>query len=413
LTPKKKAAVSDAVMNAVVAQKRDGVHIPIKFVGLFDTVEAFGVPLESLRSAIDKLIWPISFPIEDMSDSVWRVRHALSIDDERTTFHPIRIKRIRKHEQSISEILLATAPVKRLVAKFRRNDLAPREKKHELPEDLDRVREVWFAGVHSDIGGGYPDSQLAHIPLVWMMAEIREADRKFAEKTGKDSDGYTYGLRFRPGAEEDFLNASSPYGTLHDSRSGASVLYRYSPRKIETKGNGTDSIHDVILHHSVIKRILDGSDSYAPVNLPYDAKVLRADQAVVPLKEYLEIRSTHSRSGPRAVSGYQTKQEHLLNLVLRRQACYFLLLFMLLVLVSMPVWDPVISSVSNSLLSSADDGLGAFFGPVVGALKFVTPSYIAPYLDCLHRYPLVFLILVGSAFWFYVRGNKLRDIIRD
>jgi uncharacterized protein (DUF2235 family) len=166
LTPKKKAAVSDAVMNAVVAQKRDGVHIPIKFVGLFDTVEAFGVPLESLRSAIDKLIWPISFPIEDMSDSVWRVRHALSIDDERTTFHPIRIKRIRKHEQSISEILLATAPVKRLVAKFHRKDLAPREKKHELPEDLDRVREVWFAGVHSDIGGGYPDNQLAHIPLV-------------------------------------------------------------------------------------------------------------------------------------------------------------------------------------------------------------------------------------------------------
>ncbi len=117
-TSKKKAAVSNTVTNAVVAQKRDGVHIPIKFVGLFDTVEAFGVPLESLRSAIDKLIWPISFPIEDMSDTVWRVRHALSIDDERTTFHPIRITRLKQHGKSLSEIILAAAPVKTLIAKF-------------------------------------------------------------------------------------------------------------------------------------------------------------------------------------------------------------------------------------------------------------------------------------------------------
>ncbi len=261
-----------------------------------------------------------------------------------------------------------------------------------------------------------------------MMEEIREADRKFAEKTGKDSDGYNYGLRFRPGAEEDFRSASSPYGTLHDSRRGASVLYRYSPRKIETKGNGTESIHDVIVHHSVIKRILDCSDSYAPVNLPHDGKVLRADHAIVPLREYLEVRSTYSQSEPSsAVSGYQQKQEHLLNLVLRRQASYFLLLFTLVAIVAMPVWDSLMGSVPAPLSSSVAsvirdtdftpsdiiEGINAFVGPVVGALKFVTPSYVDPYLDCLHRYPIVFLALVGLAFWFYVRGNKLRDNIRD
>ena len=32
-----------------------------KFVGLFDTVEAFGVPIEEFRRAIDYVIWPISF----------------------------------------------------------------------------------------------------------------------------------------------------------------------------------------------------------------------------------------------------------------------------------------------------------------------------------------------------------------
>jgi Uncharacterized alpha/beta hydrolase domain (DUF2235) len=103
---KKQAEKLDTVVKATREQMRHGDRVPIKFVGLFDTVEAFGVPLESLRSAIDKLIWPISFPIEEMSDKVLRVRHALSLDDERTTFHPIRIRRVKA--KSFSERLLAT-----------------------------------------------------------------------------------------------------------------------------------------------------------------------------------------------------------------------------------------------------------------------------------------------------------------
>ena len=30
-----------------------------------------------------------------------------------------------------------------------------------------------FAGVHSNVGGGYPDDALAYIPLVWMMTEAQ------------------------------------------------------------------------------------------------------------------------------------------------------------------------------------------------------------------------------------------------
>jgi uncharacterized protein (DUF2235 family) len=245
---KKKAAKLDTVANATREQKRSGDCVSIKFVGLFDTVEAFGVPLESLRSAIDTLIWSISFPIEEMSDKVWRVRHALSLDDERTTFHPIRIRRVKKNEKSIS-------PVRKHLAKIAGKGLAPQAQTVEPPQDPGRVREVWFAGVHSDVGGGYPDDQLAEIPLVWMLEEIREADQKSAETAGRDSDEHKLGLRFRPGTEEDFRNASSPYGTLHDSRAGASVLYRYSPRRIATEGDGKESIHDVVVHHNTL---LDG-----------------------------------------------------------------------------------------------------------------------------------------------------------
>jgi Uncharacterized alpha/beta hydrolase domain (DUF2235) len=276
---KKKAAKLDTIANATGDQKRNGDCVSIKFVGLFDTVEAFGVPLESLRSAIDKLIWPISFPIEEMSDKVLRVRHALSLDDERTTFHPIRIRRVKKNEKPIS-------PVRKLLAKIAGKGPVPQAQTIEPPQDPGRVREVWFAGVHSDIGGGYPDDQLAHIPLVWMLEEIREADQKSAETTGRDSDEHKLGLRFRPGAEGDFQNGSSPYGTLHDSRAGASVLYRYSPRGITTEGDGNESIHDVVVHHSVIKRISGGSDNYAPVNLP------RTRRCCVPTARSCRSRTT-------------------------------------------------------------------------------------------------------------------------
>jgi uncharacterized protein (DUF2235 family) len=40
------------------------------------------------------------------------------------------------------------------------------------PKDL---KQVWFAGVHSDVGGGYSESEsaLSKIPLNWMMQEAK------------------------------------------------------------------------------------------------------------------------------------------------------------------------------------------------------------------------------------------------
>ena len=46
--------------------------------------------------------------------------------------------------------------------------------KDEDAEEQD-VKQVWFAGVHSDIGGGYPESEsgAAKFPLNWMVDEAR------------------------------------------------------------------------------------------------------------------------------------------------------------------------------------------------------------------------------------------------
>src|SRR5450755_353225 len=156
--------------------------VEIEFLGVFDTVEAFGVPIEELRTAIDWAIWPISFRNRMLSHKVRRARHALSLDDERTTFHPLR---------------------------FDQSD--PRPPGHGEPE---QIKEVWFAGVHSDVGGGYPDGTLSYVPLVWMAEQV-ESD-----------------LRFQPGRIDHFRVYQSAIGPMHDSRGGAGVMYRYGPRPI-------------------------------------------------------------------------------------------------------------------------------------------------------------------------------------
>ena len=43
------------------------------------------------------------------------------------------------------------------------------------PED---VKQVWFAGVHCDVGGGYPEKEsgLAKLALEWMLEEAKATD---------------------------------------------------------------------------------------------------------------------------------------------------------------------------------------------------------------------------------------------
>ena len=33
------------------------------------------------------------------------------------------------------------------------------------------LRQVWFPGVHTNVGGGYPDQEIADITLVWMIEQ--------------------------------------------------------------------------------------------------------------------------------------------------------------------------------------------------------------------------------------------------
>ena len=201
-------------------EEEAGGEVGIRYMGLFDTVEAYGFPFVGLREAWSWLIWPIIFRNRVCAKIVTRADHVLALDDERKTFHPLQ---------------------------FDQTDAG-------TPEAPTLVRETWFAGMHSDVGGGYPDDAVAMDPLLWIL-DAAEAE----------------GLRFAEGAREGFAGRLYPRALIHDSRAGLAASYRYAPRpKPDLPGNGRGA---PVLHRSVLTKIRTGADGYAPLLLPVKPSV--------------------------------------------------------------------------------------------------------------------------------------------
>jgi uncharacterized protein (DUF2235 family) len=107
---------------------------PIRFIGVFDTVGALGIPL---RVAVLTKRW--SFHDVRLGLHVHTAVHALAIDERRAAFAPTLW-----------------------------------EQQAEAPP-TQHLHQVWFAGVHSDVGGGYPDHGLGDLTLRWMARQARDA----------------------------------------------------------------------------------------------------------------------------------------------------------------------------------------------------------------------------------------------
>ena len=157
--------------------------VTIRFVGVWDTVDAVGLPVDELSTMIDRLFYPHRFPDQNLSAQVERACHAIAVDDERHTFHPVL---------------------------WNEGGTA----------DSQRITQVWFAGMHSDVGGGYPDDDLARVPLCWMISQVG-----FDESRGD-------GLRFDPVRLQEIEQRAHSLGKMHDSRRGLGVYYRYNPRHV-------------------------------------------------------------------------------------------------------------------------------------------------------------------------------------
>jgi uncharacterized protein (DUF2235 family) len=260
----------------------------VRFLGLWDTVAAYGLPIDEMTRGVSQWIWPLELPERELHRNVKRACHALALDDERTTFHPVLWNE--------------------------RNEVpAPPDAQGTRHTRDERVSQVWFAGMHSGVGGGYPDDSLAHIPLCWIMKEAQECGLKY--KTSPPAD---------PDALVEALSARDKDGRMYDSRRGLGGYYRYGPRKIwdlchvRFSRNPGDEVEIVLpkIHESALKRMRQEAHPYAPIGIPAEYETVTEDRTIWSAQQ--NPFETPQQAEARAMA-----QERVWNIVWLRRLVYF------------------------------------------------------------------------------------------
>ena len=136
------------------------------------------------------------------------------------------------------------------------------------------VKQFWFAGVHSDIGGGYPEDEsgLAKIALKWMIDEARESGIEFRETMVKRLvDGKNPAKATRVYCKPD------PLAEIHDSMGIAWKFVEYIPKYGRRAGANKKSLHipRSEQRHILVDSNIHDSVKYKKENSNYDPKNLK------------------------------------------------------------------------------------------------------------------------------------------
>ncbi len=180
------------------------VNVKIDMLGVWDTVAAFGIPVNLLGIPFQKINL---FRKLTISSNIKKAYHLVAVDENRDGFTPTLMN-----------------------------------------HDPERIQEVWFPGVHSDVGGGYKERVLADLALAYMLARAREHDLKFKDTS---------------------LAALHPdlLGELHYHRQRPGN-YKMSARKIGVSQDGK-IVGDVKpkIHRAVLERMQKQGNAYRPENV--------------------------------------------------------------------------------------------------------------------------------------------------
>lgn len=178
--------------------------IPIKFIGVWDTVGSLGNPLfiNNVFSKLAPSVLGNQFHDTDLSSTVSYAYQALAVDEKRLNFKP---------------------------AVWRQQDTSGKQK----------LEQVWFIGVHSNIGGGFPHTGLSDIALNWLSSKARDCNLDMT------------GIPLKENLNE----------VPEESWKGFYTLLPPYYRDIGVKENGNESIHN-----SVIEKY-NNDVNYRPKNL--------------------------------------------------------------------------------------------------------------------------------------------------
>jgi uncharacterized protein (DUF2235 family) len=200
------------------------------FLGLWDTV-----------SSVGWIYNPLKLPYTAMNPDISVVRHAVSIDERRAMF---------------------------------------RQNLWSNPTAGQDVQQVWFAGTHSDVGGGYAESEsgLAKLALEWMLNEATAAGMRVDAAKRDRVLGVTDPRFAKP----------DPAAKMHKSLHGFWWLLELWPKRYWDAnstppgykwkwplGSSRSIAPGSTVHSSVIARMNASLDKpYRPSNLPEDRKVV-------------------------------------------------------------------------------------------------------------------------------------------
>ena len=204
------------------------VEEEVRFIGVWDTVGSLGIPLAP--PFVNKR-W--GFHDTTLSSHVRFAHQALAIDERRKPFRPTVWK----------------------------------QQEHASDQTLE---QVWFAGVHSDVGGGYPEPELAEIALLWMAERARAAGLAFERDHFLVGSGAADAERRRLGKDV----APDALGKMHESFKGVYRLAGAHRRPLKgVDGSAAAS--------SAVRRRDERSD-YTPKNL---AEYLESGGRVVDVQD--------------------------------------------------------------------------------------------------------------------------------
>lgn len=211
----------------------------IHFIGVWDTVDAVGSPF-GFADVINSTVYRFKFPDTMLSSEVGHACQALALDEPRQSFRPVLWC--------------------------------------ERPDDAGRIEQVWFAGSHSNVGGGYPRQGMSLVALDWMMRKAEE-----------------HGLRFLPQHRGLYRNGTDVHDKLYDPRAGLGVFYRWKPRNAAELCRKNDVVPKV--HRTVFQRIARNTGGYAPGSVPPDSEIVTSSSPELgePLRQLV---ASHHGGGP-------------------------------------------------------------------------------------------------------------------
>ncbi len=204
----------------------------IAFLGVFDTVAA----LDGVHRIGEKISTDILFENGTLDERVRRAVHILALDESRIPFTPMQI--------------------------------------NKDPEHPKRILEVWFPGVHSDVGGGYWLDGLADLALEFMIGECEKAlgdDIRIhkGDQVSLQTLLKAQGDRVRDIKVDDLLIYPMVHGALHTHSGLISRAGMERPRLVSVRIDdepSQDPSDLPVIHHSVSQRFKQVS-GYRPHSL--------------------------------------------------------------------------------------------------------------------------------------------------